>query len=195
MPKPRELEIAVVAYAPHFVGFAAAVAASSSSEAVVKAGAAISNGIGQQAAPQSVARSSSFISALGVAGWGAGGAKAQVKEESSMRREPAGFVPTGLSPDAVWPDEELEKKQKEMSLDAGFPDKVRRRLLLRVGEVRRISNIRFTCILEVIIEGCSLPAPRNPGSKEGICDTLLACFSAGMPPRLSNWLRLPRVIL
>lgn len=109
MPKPREIEINVLAYAPHFLGLAAAAA----SEELAALG-------GDARAAEETATADGTVGATGFSrrrkrGRGKG-------SKGGRKRE--GCVPTGLSETAVWPDEDGEKKRREMATQLS-PDKVR----------------------------------------------------------------------
>lgn len=120
MPRPRELEITVLAYAPHFLGLAAAAAAerlkakvSQISDISDAAGPTAPDNVGGDgdghAAPAAQNRSANRCSKAARAG-GEGGA--------------LGSVPTGLSPSAVWPDEEAARKKADVERFRGDPVRV-----------------------------------------------------------------------
>lgn len=100
-PRPREIEINLLAYAPDFLGLAAAAATESDSSATDK--------------PSNGATS---------AGFSARGKRKKGKGGKGGRRKGGGLVPTGLSETSVWPDEDGDKKKREMDAQLS-PDKVR----------------------------------------------------------------------
>lgn len=109
VPKPREIEINVLAYAPHFLGFAAAAA--SEELAAFKADARAA----EETAPADGTVGATGFSRRRKRGRGKG-------SKGGRKRE--GCVPTGLSETAMWPDEDGEKKRREMATQLS-PDKVR----------------------------------------------------------------------
>lgn len=138
VPRPRELEITVLAYAPHFLGLAAAAAAerlkakvsqiSEISDAAADANVGNGSGDGKAADPADRARGSAA----------AGGGKPALHNRSSNpslkvargggggKGEGGGMgsVPTGLSPSAVWPDEEAARKKGDVERFRGDPVRV-----------------------------------------------------------------------
>lgn len=132
VPRPRELEVTVLAYAPHFLGLAAAAAteklklniktlsdsaaaAASSADGAVNTADAATDTAAAAAAAAKSARQKRAAKRAARAGRGAGAGAGQ---------EGAVSVPTGLSLCSGWPDEEAARKKTDVDKHRADPIRV-----------------------------------------------------------------------
>lgn len=133
VPRPRELEITVLAYAPHFLGLAAAAAnealahrsngnISGATDRVTTADGA--SGRGNRSSEPSGGGGGGGGSGGGseAALEGGGGGKGEGRGEGTAW---AGCVPVGLSERSVWPDEEAGRKEADVRSYGSDPVKVK----------------------------------------------------------------------
>lgn len=124
MPRPREIEVTVLAYAPHFLGLAAAAATEKlklKSKALYDAAANKADG--------SVSTSDAKADTAAAATAAARSARQKrsarrLAREKAAAQEGGVSVPTGLSVSSVWPDEEAARKKTDVNKHRADPVRV-----------------------------------------------------------------------
>lgn len=176
MPRPRELEVTVLAYAPHFLGLAAAAAVEKlKRSSAVRLAAAAADGGGGGGNPDSL----TITATGGDSNPTPTPASAPVvlsntvRQDRSTKREsppkvggegsgrPAS-VPTGLSPSAVWPDEEAGRKRIDVGKHRADPVRVRS-VMLAMAMLLHVVGWLHILHLELGWVGVSLPVVRGRG--------------------------------
>lgn len=135
VPRPREIEVTMLAYAPHFLGLAAAAAAeklklkNESLSAASNADGAVDTSEAKPDTSAAAKTARQKRSARRIAR--AGGRGAGLEGSAS--------VPTGLSLTSVWPDEEAARKRSDV--DKHRADPIRVGFVVRVGVAKSLKRI------------------------------------------------------
>lgn len=125
MPRPREIEVTVLAYAPHFLGLAAAAA----TEKLKLKNKALSDSAASNAdgtVDETVSTSDAAAAAKSAR------QKRSARRLARGKAAPAGqgqegcsiLVPTGLSLRSAWPDEEAARKKTDVDKHRADPVRV-----------------------------------------------------------------------